>query len=167
MSSKVRWLVQKKLNECINTSVQKLHSMRCCYNAVSYLPNPHKRNPQLAHEGKVYGVFCPTFDAETPQATSHYLSQCWPRSVSPYGVTRSQWVITLWPCEVITCLRSWSVGVQALLYETNVWTNDDSHLLCDIYLGAISQTITDIFENHVTKISSTSPGDLWVGNSRQ
>ena len=26
------------------------------------------------------------------QATSHYLSQCWPRSVSPYGVTRSQWV---------------------------------------------------------------------------
>ena len=26
------------------------------------------------------------------QATSHYLSQCWRRSVSPYGVTRSQWV---------------------------------------------------------------------------
>ena len=26
------------------------------------------------------------------QATSHYLSQCWRRSLSPYGVTRSQWV---------------------------------------------------------------------------
>ena len=26
------------------------------------------------------------------QATSHYLSQCWPRSVSPYGVSRPQWV---------------------------------------------------------------------------
>ena len=26
------------------------------------------------------------------QATSHYMSQCWPRSVSPYGVTRPQWV---------------------------------------------------------------------------
>ena len=25
------------------------------------------------------------------QATSHYLSQCWPRSVSPHGVTRPQW----------------------------------------------------------------------------
>ena len=25
-------------------------------------------------------------------ATSHYLSQCWPRSLSPYGVTRPQWV---------------------------------------------------------------------------
>ena len=26
------------------------------------------------------------------QVTSHYLSQCWPRSMSPYGVTRPQWV---------------------------------------------------------------------------
>ena len=26
------------------------------------------------------------------QAASHYLSHCWPRSMSPYGVTRPQWV---------------------------------------------------------------------------
>ena len=26
------------------------------------------------------------------EATSHYLSQCWPRSISPYDVTRPQWV---------------------------------------------------------------------------
>ena len=26
------------------------------------------------------------------QATIHYLSQCWPRSLPPYGVTRPQWV---------------------------------------------------------------------------
>ena len=26
------------------------------------------------------------------QATSHYLSQCWHRSMSPYDVTRPQWV---------------------------------------------------------------------------
>ena len=25
------------------------------------------------------------------QTTSHYLSQCWPRSLWPYGVTRPQW----------------------------------------------------------------------------
>ena len=31
------------------------------------------------------------------QATSHYLSQCWPRSMSPNGVTRPQWVTTPWP----------------------------------------------------------------------
>ena len=26
------------------------------------------------------------------EATSHYLSQCWPKSMSPNGVTRPQWV---------------------------------------------------------------------------
>ena len=26
------------------------------------------------------------------QAAIHYLSQCWPSSISPYGVTRPQWV---------------------------------------------------------------------------
>ena len=35
------------------------------------------------------------------QATSHYLSQCWPRSMSPNGVTRPQWVNSLWPSDVI------------------------------------------------------------------
>ena len=30
------------------------------------------------------------------QATSHYLSQCWPRSLSPYGVIRPQWVNLLY-----------------------------------------------------------------------
>ena len=29
------------------------------------------------------------------QATSHYLSQCWPSSLSPYGVTTPQWVNSL------------------------------------------------------------------------
>ena len=28
------------------------------------------------------------------QATSYYLDQCWPRSISPYGFTRPQWVKT-------------------------------------------------------------------------
>ena len=30
------------------------------------------------------------------QATSHYLSQSWPRSLLPYGVTRPQWVNSLY-----------------------------------------------------------------------
>ena len=34
------------------------------------------------------------------QATSHYLSQCWPRSLLPHGITRPQWVNSLapWRC---------------------------------------------------------------------
>ena len=31
------------------------------------------------------------------QATSHYLSQCWPRFMSRYGVTRPQWVTSSFP----------------------------------------------------------------------
>ena len=31
------------------------------------------------------------------QAISHYLSQCWPRYLSPCGITRPQWVNTLRP----------------------------------------------------------------------
>ena len=30
------------------------------------------------------------------QATSHYLSQCWPRSMLSFGVTRPQWVNQTW-----------------------------------------------------------------------
>ena len=31
------------------------------------------------------------------QATSHYLSQCWPRSLSTYGITKPQWVkLSIW-----------------------------------------------------------------------
>ena len=30
------------------------------------------------------------------QATSHYLSQCWLSSLSPYGVARPQWVKAWW-----------------------------------------------------------------------
>ena len=26
------------------------------------------------------------------QVTSHYLNECWPRSLTPYGITRLQWV---------------------------------------------------------------------------
>ena len=31
------------------------------------------------------------------QATSHYLSQCWPRYLSSYGMTRPQWVNSVTP----------------------------------------------------------------------
>ena len=35
-----------------------------------------------------------------PQATSHYLSQCWSRSISPNGAIRPQWVndFPSWKC---------------------------------------------------------------------
>ena len=46
------------------------------------------------------------------QATSRYLSQCWPRSMSPYGVTGPQWVDNLWPTTTL------SSGNQAVSIDT-------------------------------------------------
>ena len=39
------------------------------------------------------------------QATSHYLSQCWPGYMSPYGITRPWWVnypgVSCWPFTIM------------------------------------------------------------------
>ena len=53
------------------------------------------------------------------QATSHYLSQCWPRSLSPYGVTRPQWV--KWRscnmCKKVTWLdHFWTVFIKLFVF---------------------------------------------------
>ena len=65
------------------------------------------------------------------RATSHCLSQCWPRSLSPYGITRPEWVkwkkywiiyhITLnplWPSDytIVWFLRAprWYTGPTAM-----------------------------------------------------
>ena len=64
------------------------------------------------------------------QATSHYMNQCWPRSVSPYGFTRPQWftVITWhyqWQLTSILCSSMW-IGYFSgkwfvILYRTPWW----------------------------------------------
>ena len=54
------------------------------------------------------------------EPTSHYLSQWWPRSMSPYDVTRPQWaknasqVSRFWQCFLLNSLQS--VGT-AVLYQ--------------------------------------------------
>ena len=46
------------------------------------------------------------------QATSHYLNQCWPRSLTPYGVTRPPWVNSMWPSDTIWRHRPGSTQAQ-------------------------------------------------------
>ena len=53
------------------------------------------------------------------QATSHYLSQCWPRSLPPYGVTKPQWV------------------------KHNVLFSSGWGILCEIVLRWMSMDLTD------------------------
>ena len=54
------------------------------------------------------------------QATSHYLSQCWPRHLSPYDVTRPQWVTSL------KLGQSYIVPVSL----KHVWINTDKWTTC-------------------------------------
>ena len=60
------------------------------------------------------------------QATSHYLNQCWPRSMSPYVVTRPQWVNSSWPSDTIRHHRSINIGsgngLSPVQHQTITWT---------------------------------------------
>ena len=69
------------------------------------------------------------------QATSHYLSQCWPRSVSPYGVSRPQWYSVIYRIITHCCVSKeflrivfaicsiWyiCVGYNEPLWEMSFW----------------------------------------------
>ena len=59
------------------------------------------------------------------QATSHYLSQCWPRSMSPNGVTRPQWVkYKLWNAYMS---RGFTVSYSASWVHVTNWTSAFQH----------------------------------------
>ena len=45
------------------------------------------------------------------QATSHYLSQCWPRPLSPYDVTGPQWVKKM--VELVTFIMVYTINLVA------------------------------------------------------
>ena len=69
------------------------------------------------------------------QATSHYLSQCWPRSISAYGVTRQQWVNSLWPSK--TKMASMNMvysgsgnGLPSAQCQAITWTNTNLSTRC-------------------------------------
>ena len=57
------------------------------------------------------------------QATSQYLSQCWPRSMLPYGVTRPQWVnaCVLLNIQSVTCLVTLVYLIVAWWHHMAMW----------------------------------------------
>ena len=48
------------------------------------------------------------------QATSHCLNQCWIYLIMPYGITRGQWINSLWPSDAIWRQRSGSTLAQVM-----------------------------------------------------
>ena len=75
------------------------------------------------------------------QATSHYLSQCWPRSLSPYDVTRPQWVNkkTGFLCGLKVfalntfCKEYLHIMIIAAMAPSHCRTNDGEHISMKSY----------------------------------
>ena len=67
------------------------------------------------------------------QATSLYLSQCWPRSMSPYGVIRPQWVNSSrpmqWRIYTLTTRLSLVQIMTCCLFGQLIICTDDGLLL--------------------------------------
>ena len=78
------------------------------------------------------------------QATSHYLGQCWPRSMSPKGVTRPQWVYSR-----STCDNSWVDWKRNGNTRHNVSKND-LHLM--IFLNFCFSAITKEFNIPILRV---------------
>ena len=70
------------------------------------------------------------------QATSHYLSQCWPRSLSPYGITRPQWV----NCQTLKGKSFWEANFFVI----------DSIISC-LYDDKVSIMTTFCFQRNISR----------------
>ena len=71
------------------------------------------------------------------QATSHYLSQCWPRFLSPYGVTRPQWVNSCFHFDGLMQDRcnssALAIEIRLSCINPSIWLHTISHemFICD------------------------------------
>ena len=109
------------------------------------------------------------------QATSHYLSQCWLRSMSPNGVTRPQWVNSLMPSDAYICIinidqhlfREWLGAWLAPSHSLNQcciivnWTLRNRLLSNCIWNSSIFIQ-ENAFENVVWKMSAILSGPQYV-----
>ena len=68
------------------------------------------------------------------QETSHYLSQCWPRSLSPYGITRPQWVN--WPLRI-----NWSQNLTIFIHGYE-FENAVCKMMAIFFCASLSQSLT-------------------------
>ena len=86
------------------------------------------------------------------QATNNYLSQCWPKSMSPYGITKPQWVKVNMKQYIKCCLG------KMMLYEPvqhNLMVLDDS-LFVDLVLVDIICKIVVLYPPHANQTGSNS-----------
>ena len=95
------------------------------------------------------------------QATSHYLSQCWPRSLSQYGVTRPQWLTLAW-CSFFLVFHGAIKDIQGFGTHMHHFRNENcfSWHICSTRQGWVNKIY---FPNHiiVSVMSEASSSLIW------
>ena len=91
------------------------------------------------------------------QATSHYLNQCWPRSPTPYGVTRPQWVKS----HLISTPEKNHSTTYAL--SMSWWVSDIRTIRCPNSALAvwISFSLVHNFVKRKSKLQGNSSATVW------
>ena len=107
-------------------------------------------------------------------APSHHFNQCWSRFMPPCGITRPQWVNTLWPGDITRwhgftstlalvmayyqTAPSHYLNLYWLFINEVLWHSPASH-----FKGSAQATILHIeFENYTFRIIATSSRGQWV-----
>ena len=94
------------------------------------------------------------------QATSHYLSQCWLRSMSPYNATRPQWVRSMSPYSAtrpqwVNSMAPWRLGstcvflkVQCIIVQLIIQMRMMAHALSVKWLSGECHRTSVMISQH-------------------
>ena len=100
------------------------------------------------------------------QAASHYLSQCWPRCMSPYGVTMPQWVKTI---NTTLCPKVQAVELHLCIFKRTltIVKNNKVHFLLGIITAfdmCFSFDFIYLLLLWCSRLYSNSVKSVWVYN---
>ena len=107
------------------------------------------------------------------QTIRHHLSQCWPRSMSTYGITRPHWFNLSANRLSNKCVFSIHVPCfckplpEPMLtpHQQILWHSSERNFI-GIIISAPDNNLKNEFENQTFKITLTSPRSQWVNSLR-
>ena len=85
------------------------------------------------------------------KATSHYLSQCWPRSMTPNGVTRPQWVNFLKTIPFLRCPANYlQMGhIRVCARQAGLWGRRLGRTEVSFRAGSCHPYITQLWASRI------------------
>ena len=98
------------------------------------------------------------------QATSHYLNQCWPRSMSPYGVTGPQCVkailnLSIWVIDTVRCITGPLWGESN--GHSRIMKNIIKMTVCFPHKGPVMQSFDVFSDAQLSKLFNKQLSCQW------